>query len=797
MILPPVPAGIAFPEDNVPEKEKLSTEFGRKAGRALYSRYFNGGTFFNFSHMSSMQEIRAYGNGDQSQQKYIDWYTNASSVGAPRGKKDNNESGNRNKGNRKGFANISYEIFSPMAKHSNILLATLADNDYKVQCQSLDKNAIHERLENKYKSFVDSRLLNPTLEELGLPTFYTPFNPKSLEELEVYDKMGFFKARQEAALEKLSELSFRVSDYPDQRRFLNKDAIDFHFRASQVYTCKSSKLVKHRYVDPANLVMIWNEQNQVVAIGEIVGVTVQSIFNELVKAGFTEEQIAGMAKEYQQYQTATNMSPWMFERKDSTTGRWLWMDFKVYVLKFEYLSTDYSYYFNQEIKGKEYYNKIRDINKFRKKNPDVQFDEHKCNYWYEGNYIISSNGQDMIYGWRKKPNQARRRNGSGELEPMCSYVFDRILGKAPTQRVISLLDDLQMAKLKLRAAVWAAAPKGYTMDVTTAANVTIGGQEYSPFDLINIHRQNGIRIMATKFNAAQGKYMAEIFRSEDNGIGPQGVEWLEQIAAIQNQILDTLGITDIMAASPSQSGERLVGVMEGDIEATNNAIWILKYSEQKFKQKLAERIVHEARINIEFDEEVEKAYRNIIGDTGIEALKEIEGLSLDSIGMAMKSQPTQKQKDGIMMVAERMAQTPTKSGDMKIKLSDLLRIRELLENGNEEEAIWYIAEAEINADKADKEHAERQQVVTAELQQQSALISEQAKQQTIMIESQAKIAQIEAQKNAEIEVLKYKYEFETPSKIAQIEAKSQGVKEEIMVEAAAEAQYGIEITGKV
>src|SRR5690606_38345796 len=128
-----------------------------------------------------------------------------------------------------------------------------------------------------------------------------------------------------------------------------------------------------------------------------------------------------------------------------------------------------SYYYNQEIKGKTYYNKIRDIRKFRKKNPDVKVDEYKCNYWYEGNYIISSNGQDLIYGWRKKPNQSRKTIGEKKLEPMSSFVFDRILGKAPTQRVISLLDDLQMAKLKLRAAVWAAAPKGYIMDVTTAA----------------------------------------------------------------------------------------------------------------------------------------------------------------------------------------------------------------------------------------------------------------------------------------------------------------------------------------
>jgi hypothetical protein len=798
MILPQILGSMLFPNDNIPEVDKLKPEFGLRCARALYTRFCAGGTYFTYTQLPEMQETRNYGAGNQSQEKYKNWFTNGSPIGS-KGISQGDASATTkglSKAQRKAMANISYDIFSPMRKLSNVLLSVLADNDYRLDCVSLDKNVITNKKRAKFETYVKSKIVNPIARELGLPEFNVPFIPADKQMLEVADRMGFFKARYEVALEKLAESGFRSSNWSAKRMEFNRDAIDFHFRAAKIYNDPITGQVKFDYVDPARMVMLWNEDNQEepVAIGHIEAETVQSIYDKLIDAGFTEEQIQAMAKSYVPYQTNISTIPqWAFERKDSTTNRWVWMDFKVYVLKFEYLSTDHKQYV-ERINKQGYGSYVRNNKPVdeKKKNPTDTYDEVSCNYWYEGSYIISGTGQDKIYEWKKKPNQMQKG-----LSPMSSYVIHRINGQSPTRSVKGLLDDLMFAVLKLRAAVWAAAPKGYRVDVGEAANIKIGGVEYDLFDLMHIHRQNGIQIVATKFNAATGKYVSQPLAEMDNGLGPQGQEWLAQIANLQMMIKDLMGIPDAMAASPDQSAERLVGVMEQDYIAGNHANWPLRESERQFKQKLGERIIHQARIDIEFDPRIREFYQSIIGENMINALDEIEGLSLDQLAITCKVLPNEKEKSMILQRAVQMSQIPTKDGYTILRPSGVERVAQLLKNGDVDEAIWFMAMEENTARMREEEFSQMMMQQTIQGQQESALATEEAKRQTAM-----QLAEIEIMKQREMANM----ELMKEQQLAKIKAdanyqvqllKGKQALEEINLEATLEAQYGNEITGRV
>ena len=787
-----------FPNDNIPEVDKLKPEYGLRCARALYTRFCAGGTYFSYTQLPEMQETRNYGAGNQSQEKYKNWFTNGSPIGSKGIAQGDASATNRgmSKAQRKAMANISYDIFSPMRKLSNVLLSVLSDNDYKLDCVSLDKNVITNKKRAKFETYVKSKIVNPLIKQFGLPEFNVPFIPADKQMLEVADRMGFFKARYEVALEKLAESGFRSSNWASQRMEFNRDAIDFHFRAAKIYNDPITGQVKFQYVDPARMVMLWNEDNQEepVAIGHIEAETVQSIYSKLIDAGFNEAQIQAMAKSYVPYQTNISTIPqWAFERKDSTTNRWVWMDFKVYVLKFEYLSTDYKQYVDR-VDKQGYGNYVRNNKPVdeKKKNPNDTYDEVSCNYWYEGSYIISGTGQDKIYEWKKKPNQMQKG-----LSPMSSYVIHRINGQSPTRSVKGLLDDLMFAVLKLRAAVWAAAPKGYRIDVGEAANIKIGGVEYDIFDLMHIHRQNGIQIVATKFNAATGKYVSQPLSEMDNGLGPQGQEWMSQIANIQMMIKDLMGIPDAMAASPDQSAERLVGVMEADYVAGNHANWPLREAERQFKQKLGERLIHQARIDIEFDPKIKEFYESIIGENMISALEEIEGLSLDQLAITCKVLPNEKEKSMILQRAVQMSQIPTKDGYTILRPSGVERVAQLLKNGDVDEAIWFMAMEENAARMREEEFSQMMMQQTIQGQQQSALATEEAKRQTAM-----QLAQIEIQKEREkmnMEIMKQqqleKLKADSNYQIQLLKGKQ--ALEEINLEATLEAQYGNEITGRV
>lgn len=798
MLLPQLAGGVLFPNDNIPEIDKLKPDFGLRCARALYSRFCSGGAYFSMPQISEMQEIRNYGAGQQSPEKYKNLFSNGSQIGNKETKQSEAVASTRgmSKAQRKALVNISYDVFSPMRKMSNVLLSILADNDYKVDCLSLDRTIINAKTSSKANVLARNKVVNPFLESLGLKKLSVPFVAKDQATVDMADRLGFFKARYEVAMEKIAESGFRAGKYKDQRMSFNRDAIDYHIRIGKIYNDEKTGQVKPKYIDPARVVMLWNEDNESdpVAIGHIEVETIQAIYSKLKEAGFDDQQIQSMAKSYLPYQTEIGaVPPWAFERKDSTTNKWVWMDFKVYTLKFEYLSTDYSQYVERTNKqGANTFLKNNKPVEDKKKNPNDKYYDVSCNYWYEGSYIISGTGQDRIYDWRKKPNQMQSK-----LTPKCSYVVDRILGQSPTRSVRGLLDDLMFAILKLRAAVFVAAPKGYRIDIGEAANIKIGGVEYDLFDLVHVHRQNGILVAATKFNAATGKYVSQPLVEMDNGLGPQGQEWVNQIANLQAMIKDTLGIPDSMAASPDQSAERLVGVMEADYIAGNHANWPLRESERRFKEKLAERIIHQARIDIQYDPEIEEFYRAIIGDNLVNALQEIEDLSLDELAISCRSLPNEKEKGAILQRAIQMSQIPTKDGSVLLSPSSVERVAQMLKNGDVDEALWFMAKSELEARDREERHAKEMMQQTIKGQQETAMMTEQAKLQSAM-----KMAEIELKKQAQM----YNLELMKEKELAKLKSednydlqllKGEQILEQINLEASLEAEYGNEITGRV
>jgi hypothetical protein len=353
------------------------------------------------------------------------------------------------------------------------------------------------------------------------------------------------------------------------------------------------------------------------------------------------------------------------------------------------------------------------------------------------------------------------------------------------------------AVLKLRAAVWAAAPKGYTIDVGEGANIKIGGVEYDLFDLMHVHRQNGIRVIATKFNAATGKYVSKPLEENDNGLGPQGQEWLAQIGNIQQMIQSVMGIPDAMAAQPDQSAERLVGVMEADYVAGNHANWELRESEREFKKKVGERIIHQARIDIEYDEKIREFYESILGKETLSAIDEMEGLSLDQLAISTKVLPNEKEKSAILQRAIQMSQIPTKDGSVLLRPSSVERVAQLLKNGDVDEAIWFMAVEEMEARDREEKFSMMMVQQNAQAQQQSAMVAEEAKRQTAMQLAQIEImkerekANVEMAKAMELQRLKNDATYQIQK------LKGDQIMEQISLEAQLESEFGNEITGRI
>jgi hypothetical protein len=801
MYLLPLSSGYSFPDDSVSPKEKSEVKFGSNVGRALYSRFCMGGTYgWGYSDLQNIRLIRDYGDGVQDERIYREWHTNGSPIGGGNARNINQSTGNNQASRharlsatqmRSAMVNISYKPFSPIPKFSSTVISMLSGNDYFVEFTSTQRNAIDEKTREKLRVFYASTMANPLAKELGLPEIPIPFQPKDERELEMLERQGAFKADIERALEQVAETGFKLSNWPyDVRRKCNKDAIDFNLRCAKLYT-EPSGAVKWRYVDVTKMVVLWNDtDNEPVAIGDLRMVEIQYIYKDLLDSGYTEDEIKAIGKTYQSQQIqAWSNDAAIFERKDPLTNRWMWLDFKVPILEFEYLSTDYHQFVKGVDKsGKKFYNKNEKPVSDKEKDKAREYDDYKCNYWYEGSYII---GTDKVFNWRKKPNQVQ----GSKLNPCSSYVFDRASdnGQSLTQRAIPLEDDLMFAVIKKRAAVAASAPKGYVVDVGDSGRIMIGNSEYSVFDLIHMHRQNGIVLKKTTMNAATGKQTSTPIVELENGLGKQGDEWLREIASGVFNIASAFGITDATAAQMENSGEKAVGVWEGEIQSTNHAIYPLKVSEMSFKEKLAARYALQVRVNIKYDDRCREFYENQLGKHVIGVLDSIDHICLDEIGVVAKALPNEKKKDQILMRAVEMSKIATRDGSTYLTPADVERVSQFLENDDIEGARQYMYDRErFNRENAERVAQESMQM-TIKGQQDSVAVSEDEKRKTLAKELRIYKEKLKAEKDKEIEVMQFKYDLENRNKITEIREKGSEDMNQLLVEIEGEKQTGTNI----
>lgn len=770
----PVAQGYPFPDDSLSEEEKAKPVFGLSCARALYSRYWNntgdytGGFDWGASNVNDILEIENYGKGQQSKQKYINWWTNFSQIG--KGKKvwaEGRQTGGMDTQSRKAFANIDYEVQSPLGKISAVALSLLALNDYKPRCVSTDSSVLDEKVRKRLEILYAAKVTNPLAQELGLPPMEIPFAPRDEQHAKMMEETGMLKARVEQVLENLAEATFRYSRWKDIRQKYNRNALDLNFRCVKLENEPNTGATYVRHVIPASLVMLWNQdyQDDPVAIGDTTTISVQALYPQMIADGYTEEQIKTVCKQYEnQFNNVQYASKTLWTERDTLTNRWKWMDFLVPVLKFEYLTTDHKQYVKGVDKtGKSFYTKNFTPLPDNKKAKERQYDDFKCNYWYEGTYIIAS---EIVIGWRKKPNQNQKQ----KLNPVSSYVFGHIEGSAPTQRVKALCDDLMFGVLKLRCAVWAAAPSGFMIDIGDGARIKIGGVEYDVFDLIHLYRQNGVLLRSTKYNSQLGKVVVQPIAPIEGGLGPQGDMWMKYIADKISEILDTYGMPAIVAAS-TESAEKAVGIVDNEVISTNHALFPYKQSEVSFTEKVSERIINQIRIDIANDPKIREYYEGILGKEEIAALDTIKDMTMASLGLVMDAMPTDRQKDIMMQRAQDLAMQGTRDGVIILRPSDLEYAADLLQNGEIRAFRFFLAEKETEAiERAQKNKVDSEER-TFKGQQETLMVGGEEARKTIDMQHTKDLERIAAETAGQIEIIKAKFEHQTPMELQKIALK--------------------------
>jgi len=775
-MLPAISGVNMFPQDDVPVATKRKKEWGTQAAMAVYQMLLQSNTYYNQNDWSDWITLRLYANGKQDILGYKKWYTgltnNNTNIGAQRintqGFDEFSPLGTGSRDIVRGarvFSPMDYSVVSPLPKIiSTITSLVLNEANYKVQCKSLNPAHVQKKQEEAWSLYYRSTFGVAQAEVLKTQIPTDPLRPKNEAQVQLMLKLGYFRMLFESAFETLIQHSFDISKFDEWSQDVVQDGANIGFETGKRYRCDETGKTKVKYIDPTRFVIQYiktHEGRKASYVGHIEEYPMYIIKQKMHDMGYSFEQIKEVAQQaYAQLnqQDASIFPSTLFLEKDST-GRWAWEALKIRVLEFEYVT----------------YNELRYVKTDKGfqliENPNHRYDKKdNVTTLYEGMYVL---GTQVLIKWQEAENN----------DGTFSYFWSRIPGRSIADRCRPICDDFMKCIIKLRGELWAAAPSGYYVDLSSVGNLTLNPEDQQEFvqQCVAAHRQSGLMFGQTQFKNGRPITDKPIIPMAN---GPQNLEqYTSQLAYFNNLTLDIAGIPQILAATPTQSQDKAVRIGELEVISACHALFPQKLGFQKYKNFAAEVILNQIRMDIRFDVNgARKQYAGCLTPEQMEAVLAVKDLSMDELSITLKALPNLKQKQEIKAMLLESSRAGTRDGMVKLTESDLMYLFRLVDDDQVELAEMY-ASMVIDERLAAYDAKQQQSIAAqAEANTKSAADIEMMKQQTLELKNN-----LETMQKQQLLML----DKQTPS--MEVAQKIEGDKEVTVLEGAMQAATGKDI----
>lgn len=767
---------VGFPDDYINPQRK-DKDYWLQVARAIWSRYQGNVGFVHQDTAQYVRKMRAYSSGRQSIEPYLDIIV---------GRKTTSTQDGVRKYERKGYANVSYEIVSPAPKIKELMLGLLEEIDHTVEAIAVDEVSMDKKLSKKYEMLVTSKLM-PVLKKMerinGIPAPQLQVEINNRADLELFEMIGGLKMGMEIALEKLADTIDQESDWKELARLLRADLWDTNRACVRtVYNPFTSKIEK-RYVDVEKLVIGRSDSlrpEDIPYAGHVESMTLGKIYSRICsgmshkEAQAAAEKLISIALSYSgnRYYEGKEVN-WFFgiNPQDQTPR---FYDLTVDVLFFEYITVDRTYKtFREKEDGTVVYH------------PDT-FGEDKtgerrttnivdCEMLYDGIWVI---GSEFLIEYGPSPFMQRPK----KQKVRTNYTYVEIPGASKVERIIGVLDSYQLSRMKLEAAKAAAAPKGISIDINSLANINLGDGIAKPLELIKVYRHTGT--LPYRSYSLHNRLVNQNHGSITElvgGIGPQLDEWIKDMAHCLAQIMELTGMNEVSAASPDQSPEQTLGAAQIAMQQTNNSMKMLYEKVTQAKEDSAKVGCSKGVMAIKFNPESKEAYKSILGVNSVLQLEALADTSLERIGMTMVAKPNQHQRNNLLAAASKALEVG-KNGKPSLTYADFFTVERMLDRGKVKEAQAFLAYRVQQNDIKNSEEANQSMMA---LKQEESRINQE--------KVQGKIMEIEAQKNADLEILDREEQKETTV------AKVKGEEDRLSLaeEAKLQSMYNVEIRKKL
>lgn len=734
----------SFPLDDVDPKKKLEPEYARKALESMFSYYVNDSTSIGYSRRFDFQLYRLYGDGRQPTGKYMD-------ILCPQEEGDTE---------RKGYMNISWDIFSVAPKFRSLVMGIFEKVDHDISIDAIDEMSGGMKEELKFSLWAENQLA-PFKQEMNeiigeeVMMVEDKFMPETLEEMEIYAEAGGFKLNSEISMEKALKLSFYLSRWSEIKTKLLEDAFDLGVIAVKDYIDIQTQKPRTRYVDPAYIIADYSRDKTFRGgkyKGELVEYTIDNYVAEnqhLTKAELNRnlEQI------YMAYNNAAINPDYGFDFDYyNLYYRNKARDFVFYVVDAEWFSTDTIVRSKRtRSDGKERVYKEDYSKRFMKDSEKRKYKKTKLKNVYRGKWVV---GTDVVWDHGQQFDIPRPNSKQKKREPQLSYHMYKLANRSICASIIPHLDSIQLAWLRMQNVIATAAPPGVAIEIDKLLDISLtgnAGETLQPIDILKIRQDTGNLIYSSedatgKFRGQQGKPIQEL----QGGFLGQVQEQMNYIIQEIEIIREITGLSRAVDASSPQP-DVAVGTSKIAMGATDNILQGIQTAYTNLKEETGKNLSLRWQLAARYNKQGFRDAIPSLGKTSMEIIKIGSEVSFPEYGLQLILKPTEEQKNKIEEAAAG-SMLARREGGIGIKLSDYVQLIRLLEAGQVKFAGIYLAHKEEKYQKeASRAQAENEKANTEraiEVQNQKAQADEGAAQ----TEHQRKKELIDQEKKWQIEI---------------------------------------------
>ena len=731
----------SFPDQVVPQEEKMTLDYGLQVGRAIEGEWWAagvGGARYT-NNYNVFHRRRLYARAEQSIQKYKDEMAIDGDLS---------------------YLNLDWTPVAIIPKFVDIVVNGMSEKIYDIKAYAQDPASQRKRTayaEKLHKNIVTRDFIEEVKAQMGVDisevkNMSNP--PENEEELEIHLQLDY-KQSVEIAEEEVINNTLDRNKYELTKRRLYRDLVELGIGVVKTSWNKSEGVVVD-YVDPVNVVYSYTDDpnfEDIYYVGEVKNISLPELKKQF--PNITNEELETIQK----MPGNTNYRRSYRGNRDSDTIQVLYFEYKTY--------SDQVFKIKKTANGLE--KALEKPDTFAPP-PNDGFERvsRSIEVLYHGAKIL---GHPIMLDWKVAENMTRPNSNLCKVNmnyTLCAPSMYKGRITSLVERMITFGDMIQLTSLKLQQVLARMVPDCVYLDVDGLAEVDLGnGTSYNPREALNMYFQTGSivgRSMTQDGDMNPGRVPIQELQTSAHQAKIQSL--IQTYQYYLQMIRDVTGLNEARDGS-NPDKDALLGLQKLAVAQSNVATRHILDAGLYVTLKTCENVALRVADSLEF-ELTNESLVNSISLYNVATLEEIKDLHLYDFGIFLDLEPDEEDKQ----ILEQNIEIALKGNQINLEdaidirnihnlrlANQLLKLKRRQKAKQDQEAQQRMIQSQAQANAESAEKAAMYEVQKREAIAQTELQLEKGK-------SDFKIQQMGAELQNQLTLAQQKFEFD--KQLAQI-----------------------------